>query len=84
MHRTTVEFDDKTLQTLKAICRKDKKTFKKVVLDVVRKGLEVQKQKPKLRPNPLEGWVTFGGPLPEGFDPADRSTYEHLLFRPLP
>lgn len=84
MHRTTVEFDSKTLQSLKAICGREKKTLKKVVLEVVRRGIEVLDHQEKPRKNPLDGWVTFGGPLPEGFDPADRSTYEHLLFRPLP
>ena len=84
MHRTTIELDDKTLSTLKNICVKEHKTFKKVVLEVVQHGLLAIKQSPKKVDNPLKGWITVEGPLPQGIDIADRSTYFDLIHRPLP
>lgn len=87
MHRTTVELDDKLLRHLKEICAKERKTFKQLVLDLVRAGLGVRygpRKKALESSPPLRHWVTSKVELPKGIDPADRSTYWHFLQRPLP
>lgn len=87
MHRTTIELDDKLLRNLKEICAKERKTFKGLVLELVRAGMGLRwegKKRTGEKSNPLSHWITSKVSLPKGIDPADRSTYWPFIQRPLP
>lgn len=83
MHRTTIELDDKLLRSLKEICAREKKTFKQLVLDLIRAGWTARYRAKKEVRVGLARWITSKNPLPRGIDPADRSTYWPFIQRPL-
>lgn len=73
------------LRVLKSICTNEGRKFKHLVLELIRYGLQVrQAQHSTASSRRLVTWHTGKGMLPKGIDPADRSTYQHELERPLP
>jgi len=77
MHRTTIEIDEKLLQSIKGICVKKRKKMKHFVLELIRSGFEVYIENNKqVKPNGFVSWHTSKNLLPKEIDPADRSSYQ--------
>lgn len=82
MHRTTIPLEKPIEKELRRLAAKERRSFKEIVNDLIRRGLKVYKaESPQ---NVVFQWHTSKGVPVPGFDPSDRSTYFDAISRKMP
>lgn len=82
MHRTTISLEGPVERELRRLAARERRSFKELVNDLLKKGLQAYKTKKKQKVT--FQWHTGDSPIRPGFDPADRSTYWDFISRKIP
>lgn len=82
MHRTTIPLEGPVERELRRLAASQRRSFKELVNDLLKRGLQAYRSQGKQKTT-FE-WRTAAGTPRPGFDPSDRSTYEHVLSRKFP
>ena len=82
MHRTTIALEGPVERELRHLAAKEKRSFKEIVNDLIRKGLQAYRKEKSKKVEFI--WHTGDSEIMPGFDPADRSTYFDLISRKIP
>lgn len=82
MHRTTISLDRPVEKELRQLAAKERRSFKELVNDLLRRGLKTYRGE-----SPARGrfsWHTAAGAAQPFFNPADRQSYAEQLVRNFP
>ena len=83
MHRTTIPLEGLVERDLRRISTQEKRSFKDLVNDLLKRGIRDYKSAKASRKLAFEWHTSDAKPNP-AFDPSDRSTYLDVISRKVP